>query len=155
MDSEVEIIPFEPRYREDFKRLNVEWLEKYFLVEPIDEEVLSNPETRILAPGGRILLARYEGEIVGTCALIQDGPGRFELSKMAVTPRRQGLKIGLRLLRAAIAEAKSLGARELFLESNSILKTAIALYEANGFVHTPRPVPSHYQRADVYMVYQG
>ena len=155
MDAEVEIIPFEPRYREDFKRLNVEWLEKYFLVEPIDEDVLSHPEARILEPGGRILLARYQGEIVGTCALIQDAPGRFELSKMAVTHRYQGLKIGLRLLRAAIAESKALGARELFLESNSILKTAISLYESNGFVHMPRPTASHYQRADVYMVYKG
>ena len=56
-----------------------------FRVEPIDEEVLSRP-ARDTARGGAILLARYRGAIVGTCALLSAGGRRFELSKMAVTP---------------------------------------------------------------------
>jgi putative acetyltransferase len=47
------------------------------------------------------------------------------------------------------------GARELFLESNSKLTPAITLYQSAGFVHAPRPEPSHYERSDVYMVYAG
>jgi DNA-binding MarR family transcriptional regulator/GNAT superfamily N-acetyltransferase len=150
----VEVIPFEPRYRDDFKRLNVEWLEKYFYVEAIDHEVLSQPERSILEPGGAIFLARLGGEIVGTCALIRSGEG-FELSKMAVTERYQGLRIGHRLLETAIGAFRATGARRLFLESNSKLKAAIRLYELNGFEHAPRPESSHYQRADVYMVYRA
>ncbi|MHB8815635.1 MAG: bifunctional helix-turn-helix transcriptional regulator/GNAT family N-acetyltransferase [Steroidobacteraceae bacterium] len=152
--SAVEIVPFERRYAADFKRLNVEWLEKYFRVEPIDEEVLSKP-ARILRDGGAIFLARYRGAIVGTCALLDAGDGRFELSKMAVTAGHQGLGIGRRLIEAVIAEYLSRGARELFLESNSKLTPAITLYESSGFVHAPRPAPSHYERSDVYMVYVG
>ena len=149
----VEVIPFEPRYRDDFKRLNVEWLEKFFYVEAIDHEVLSQPERTILAPGGFIFLARLDGEIVGTSALIRAGDS-FELSKMAVTERYQGLRIGHRLLRAAIGAFEKTGARTLFLESNSKLRSAIQLYERNGFEHVPRPEASHDQRADVYMVYR-
>jgi putative acetyltransferase len=48
-----------------------------------------------------------------------------------------------------------MGGKELFLESSSKLKPALRLYEANGFRHAPRPVASHYQRSDVYMVWQG
>lgn len=151
--GEVEVIPFEPRYRDDFKRLNVEWLEKHFYVEAIDNEVLSQPERVILAPGGHIFLARLGDEIVGTCALIKVGNG-FELSKMAVTERYQGLRIGHRLLETAIAAFRASGAERLFLESNSRLKAAIRLYERNGFEHAERPEPSHYVRADVYMVYR-
>jgi GNAT superfamily N-acetyltransferase len=155
-DETVEIVPFEPRYREDFKRLNVEWLEKYFYVEAIDHEVLSRPEEAILKPGGFIFLARYNGEIVGTCALIKTGRGRMELSKMAVTERYQGLGIGRRLLATAIAQFRKSGTKHLFLESSSKLKRALKLYETNGFRHAPRPRSvSHYQRADVYMVYRG
>ncbi len=153
----VEIVPFESQYRDDFKRLNVEWLEKYFYVEAIDDQVLSNPETAILEAGGQILLARLRGEgtIVGTCALIKAGRGRFELSKMAVSARYQGLGIGKKLLRAALARFRQLGARQLFLESHHKLKTAVAMYEAHGFVHAPRPKgPRHYQRSDVYMIYR-
>lgn len=150
----VEVIPFERRYAADFKRLNIEWLEKYFRVEPIDEEVLSQP-ARLLRNGGAIFLARYRGAIVGTCSLLNAGDGRFELSKMAVTAGHQGLGIGRKLLEAAIADYLSRGARELFLESNSKLTPAITLYESAGFVHAPRPAPSHYERSDVYMVYVG
>jgi DNA-binding MarR family transcriptional regulator/GNAT superfamily N-acetyltransferase len=150
----VAIIPFESRHGADFKRLNVEWLEKYFTVEPIDEKVLSHPEAAILRPGGRIFLARFKREIVGTAALIKAGRGRYELSKMAVTERYQGLHIGQRLLTAAIAEFHRMKGRELFLESNSALTPALRLYAANGFVHAPRPDgSSHYKRSDVYMVY--
>ena len=150
----VAIIPFEPRYAADFKRLNVEWLEKYFRVEPIDEEVLSKP-ARLLRDGGAIFLARYRGAVVGTCALLHAGDGRYELSKMAVTAGHQGLGIGRKLIEAVIADYRSRGARELFLESNSRLTPAITLYESAGFVHAPRPEPSHYERSDVYMVYAG
>lgn len=150
----VEIVPFERRYAADFRRLNVEWLEKYFRVEPIDEEVLSRP-LRIVSEGGAIFLARHRGAIVGTGALLNAGNGRYELSKMAVTSGHRGLGIGRKLIAALIAEYRSRGARELFLESNSRLTPAITLYESAGFVHASRPEPSHYERSDVYMVYVG
>jgi ribosomal protein S18 acetylase RimI-like enzyme len=149
-----EIVPFESRYREDFGRLNLEWLRRYFRVEPIDEQVLSSPEA-ILRDGGAILFARLDGRIVGTCALIRHG-GDWELSKMAVTADCQGSGIGRRLLEAAIAEFRARDGGTLYLETNSILAPAIRLYESAGFVHAPRPGgPSPYERADVYMTYRG
>lgn len=150
----VDIIPFERRYAGDFKRLNVEWLEKYFRVEPIDEQVLSRPG-ELLRRGGAIFLARHRGAIVGTCALLDAGDGRFELSKMAVTGSHQGLGIGRKLVQAVVSEYLARGGRELFLESNSKLTPAITLYETAGFAHASRPGPSHYERGDVYMVYVG
>lgn len=150
----VQIIPFERRYAADFKRLNVEWLEKYFHVEPIDEQVLSRP-LELLRRGGAIFLARHRRAIVGTCALLDAGDGRFELSKMAVTGSHQGLGIGRKLVQAVVSEYLARGGRELFLESNSKLTPAIALYETAGFAHASRTAPSHYGRSDVYMVYVG
>ena len=153
--DDIEIIDFEPHYAGDFKRLNVEWLEKYFAVEPIDEHMLSDPAGLIVEPGGAILLACAGHEIVGTCALIKAGDERYELSKMAVTERFQGRRIGRQLLVATIARFRDLGGRELFLESNSVLTPALTLYESAGFVHAPRPGgPAHYVRGNVYMVYR-
>lgn len=150
----VEIIPFERRYASDFKRLNLEWLEKYFRVEPIDEQVLSKPQN-ILRKGGAIFLARRGNEIIGSCALLNKGHGRFELSKMSVTGNCQGLGIGRKLLAAAIESFVKRGAGELFLETNSVLTRAIALYESVGFIHARHPTASAYERSDVYMVYSG
>ena len=45
--------------------------------------------------------------------------------------------------------------RTLVLESNSRLQTALRLYEKAGFVMQPSVRPgSHYERADVYMIYK-
>jgi len=151
----IEIVPFEARYASDFKDLNLEWLRKYFLVEPIDEEVLGRPDL-IISNGGAIFLARTQARIVGTAALIKSDARRYELSKMAVTPawQRQGIS---RLLLSAVIEAfAATGGGELFLESSSTLTPALTLYEWAGFVHAPRPAgPVHYDRSDVYMVYRG
>lgn len=153
--SEVAIIPFASEYAHDFKTLNLEWLTRYFEVEPIDHEVLSAPH-RILASGGWILLARSGADIVGTAALLPAGLGRFELSKMAVTRARQGTGIGRALLMAIIAVYRQWGGQELFLESNRRLVPALTLYRSVGFVECARPEgPTHYERADIYMRYEG
>ena len=55
---------------------------------------------------------------------------------------------------AALARFEALGGKSLFLESDSSLLPALALYESAGFRHEPRKSPSDYERADVYMVYR-
>ena len=150
----VDIVPFDRAYRDDFRRLNVEWLEKYFEVEGVDERILTNPEAHIIDNGGFILFARAGSETIGTVALIKAGDDRFELSKMAVTEAYQGRGIGRKLAEAAIGQFIHAGARELYLESNSRLTPALTLYESLGFVHEELPVETYYERADVYMVYR-
>ena len=153
--GELRIVPFAPALREHFYRLNEAWLRKYFHVEEIDHRVLSNPEGEILEGGGTILFAVLGEEVVGTCALMPEADGAFELTKMAVEERRQGLGIGRALLAAAIGEFRRRDGRRLFLETNSKLAPAVRLYESVGFEHQPSIKPdSHYDRANVYMVWR-
>lgn len=151
----VEIIDYSPELAPQFRALNVEWLEKYFAVEPVDRPVLDDPEGNIIAGGGSILFARVDGDIVGTVALKHHGDGVYELTKMAVTERRQGAGIGRSLLCACLDRFAEAAGSRLFLESHSSLAPALHLYESAGFRHTPRAAPSDYRRADVYMVYEG
>ena len=79
----------------------------------------------------------------------------FELTKMGVDETFRGLGAGKRLLGACIAEFHRRGGQTLFLESNSRLQTALRMYEKAGFVMQPTIRPgSHYERADVYMIYR-
>ena len=152
----IRIVEYAPRWRDDFARLNLEWLQRWFEVEPIDREVLSNPEVHILAGGGRVLFA-VDGDdrAVGTVALRHEGGGVYELTKMAVEPVLRGTGVGRQLMLGALTAFRAAGGRELFLESSSKLAPALALYESVGFVHHPAPRPgSHYGRADVYMVWE-
>ena len=74
----------------------------------------------------------------------------YELAKMAVSPRAQGKKIGYLLGKAIIQKAKDLGAKNLYLESNTILTPPINLYHKLGF----RKIEGHYtpyQRSNIQM----
>lgn len=152
----VEIHPFRPEWASHFDRINTEWLERWFAVEPVDRTMLSDPKAHVIDRGGAILFAVLDGEVIGTCALLKESDGVYELSKMAVETGFRGLGAGRKLVEAAIAEYERLGGTTLFLESNRRLAPALMLYESVGFVHQPAPRPgSHYARADVYMLFDA
>jgi GNAT superfamily N-acetyltransferase len=147
---EIAIIQYEQQYAADFKRLNLEWLDKYSLTEAPDLKVLNDPEKEILAPGGCIFLAKAGDEIVGSCALIAEEQDEYELAKMAVVPAFQGKGISKMLLEKCLDEAAIKKAKRIFLLSNSQLNTAVILYEKYGFRHIP-VTGSHYVTADIMM----
>lgn len=151
-DDDLLIVTFDPAFREEFKRLNVAWLTRYFKVEPIDERVLGDPEAEILASGGEILFALMNGEVVGTVALKFEQDGEFELTKMAVDERVQGRGYGKRLLDAACSLARARGARRVILYSQRSLKAAISMYFKYGFVELPLTgKDTRYARCDIKM----
>ncbi|GAB4233858.1 MAG: hypothetical protein Tsb0034_07280 [Ekhidna sp.] len=146
----VEIVDFNPSFKEAFKQLNYEWISKYFEVEETDREMLEDPEGHIIDKGGAILIALMEEEPIGTCALIKMEGSKYELAKMAVSPKAQRQKIGLRLGEATIKKARELKADALFLETNSVLKPAINLYKKLGFAEITG-TESPYNRCNVQM----
>ena len=152
MDANIiEIIPFEEKYATDFYNLNVEWLEKYFYVERYDQKVLSNPKKYVIEPGGFIFFAKYNNAIVGVVALINQNTF-FELSKMAVSPKYQGLKIGQKLIHFCIEFAKSKNWKNITLYSHRKLVPAINLYRKIGFKEVELEKDVHYERANIKML---
>lgn len=151
MTDAVRIVSWEPRHRDAFRALNLEWIEQHFVVEAADRLVLDDPEGTILADGGHILMAERGGAIIGCCALIRIDDDAFELAKMAVAPAARGQGIGAVLGRAAIERARSAGARRVELVTNSSLAPALHVYRKLGFVQVPVG-RSEYTRADVRMI---
>ncbi len=149
--SAITVVPFRPGYAADFRRLNLDWIERLFKVEAPDLKVLDNPERAIIAPGGMIFFALEGDAVVGTVAMIRVAPDRCELAKMGVATTHQRRGIGELLGSAGTAWAREQGFRCAFLETNSKLDNAIRLYERLGFRHAPWPHPSDYARGDVYM----
>lgn len=147
----MKIIPFEPQYAVNFKALNIEWLEKFFWVEPHDEEVLGKPQQYIIDPGGSIFFVEDKGEIVGTVALMKMEEGVFELTKMAITPAAQGKKLGQKLLSYAIDFAREKGWSKLIIYSNRKLVNAIYIYRKAGFQEIPIGENNPYSRGDIKM----
>ncbi len=120
--------------RHAFRDLNLAWIERYFTVESEDRAQLEDPQTHILDKGGAILIAELEGDVIGTVGLVpgHDG-GTLELIKMSAHPDVQGQGVGKALMQAAIDKARDMGAEQIWLETNTKLAAALALYRKAGF----------------------
>lgn len=148
--KEIIVVNYETKYKADFKKLNEEWLKKYFSVEPGDEKILSSPE-EIIRNGGEIFFALFKNEIAGTCALIKIDKDSFELAKMAVTPKYQGRQIGKKLALTGIGFAASKRAKTIYLETSNKLTAALNLYKKLGFEQIPNDHPERYKRLTIKM----
>lgn len=148
-----EIVTYDPKYKKSFKELNIEWISAYFEIEPADVKALDHCEEYIINKGGEIFSAILNEEVLGVCALIKSNDNYFdyELAKMAVSPKAQGMGIGFLLAETAIKWASEKGASKIYLESNTKLQPAIKLYEKLGFKEVTG-IPSPYSRVDIQML---
>jgi ribosomal protein S18 acetylase RimI-like enzyme/DNA-binding transcriptional ArsR family regulator len=145
------IADYRPAYKKHFRALNEEWLLSGYEMEPADARLLGDPNGQIIRKGGHILFALLDGQVVGTCALVRYPHGLLELCKMAVMAPRRGRGIGGELAQAAIARARALQVRTLFLQTSPRATQALRFYRRHGFRRArsfPLPRPA-YARASV------
>ncbi len=152
LEMPVYIVPFAAELAIYFRDLNLAWIARFFRIEPHDLEQLESPKTEIMETGGQVFFALIGEQVVGTAAMVRDANGNFELAKMAVDPAFQGRQIGKRLGEATLAFARKRGAKQVWLESNRRLHTALNLYQSLGFREIPL-TDTPYARADIKMVF--
>jgi GNAT superfamily N-acetyltransferase len=145
----IEVIGYQAEHQPWFERLNRDWIEKYFWMEPIDFDVLQHPDEHIIKKGGAIFMGTFAKEIAGTAAVKFVEPGVYEFTKMAVDEKFQGKKIGKAIAEVAIKWSRDAGAKKIILYSNTKLEAAIAMYRKLGFRTIPLDGP--YQRSDIKM----
>ena len=74
----------------------------------------------------------------------------FELAKLAVDKKFQGLKLSHKLMEACIEFAKKNKANKIFLMSSTKLNIALNLYKKYNFLEVPLD-ETDYERADIQM----
>jgi putative acetyltransferase len=105
---------------------------------------ITDIETHYLDRGGVFeVIENDEGTIVGTVGLYPLDERTVELRKMYFAPDIRGRGLGKKLLQEMIEKARNLGYLSIYLETASVLKQAVHLYEKAGFTpvidkHTPR-----------------
>ena len=151
----VTVRPFRPEDQAVFERLNLDWIEQHFVVEASDRVQLGDPQTHIIDPGGAVLMAEADGEVVGTVGLVaQQGRDTVELVKMAVRADARGQGVGGALMQAAIDTASGMGASRVWLETNTVLGQAVRLYQKFGFrvLADDECVQTPYERCNCQML---
>ncbi len=146
----MEIVDFRPEHAGAFRVLNEAWISRHFTLEAKDREVLGDPQGQILAKGGKVFMALQDGEAVGCVALLKLPDGGYEVAKMTVSEALRGSGLGRRLMQRCIDAATADGAPRLYLETNSALAPALALYRAMGFRELAKQ-ETEYARCDVWM----
>ncbi|WP_047245685.1 GNAT family N-acetyltransferase [Maribacter thermophilus] len=147
----LKIISYEPKYAKAFRDLNLSWLNKYFEVENKDTELLNNCQENIIDKGGYIFIAIIKEVPVGCYALIKKNETSYELGKMAVSEKHQGLKIGQKMLATAIDFAKQKNCKKIELYSSTKLGPALHIYKKFGFKEIKLEAHLPYVRSDIKM----
>ncbi len=101
---------------------------------------LDDIERRYLRAGGTLrVITTASGTVVGCGGLLPISAEEIELRKMYLRPEFRGRGLGRLLLDQLVDYAKQLPASRITLETAAVLKEAIGLYSAYGFVRTETP----------------
>jgi len=144
-----EVLRYREELRSAFERLNREWIEAYFVLEPADREILGDPRRKILDPGGQVFFVLEGGDVQGTCAVLRHSAEECEIAKMAVAPAARGRGYGDLLMEASLAFAREIQSHRVVIVSNTVLEPAIRLYRKHGFVEVPLASDGRYRRANI------
>ena len=112
-------------------------LEEYGLPwqpELADRDVIE-VESAYLDMGGEFWVVEYEAIIVGTAAYqpIARGNNAVEIRKMYLLPEVRGQGLGVYLLKQLEKAIAMNDYQEIWIETATILKEAVRLYECNGY----------------------
>jgi putative acetyltransferase len=118
-------------------------------VDGIDRD-LSDIESNYIKRGGLFeIIEDSEGNLLGTVGLYPIDEKTVELRKMYFVKDFRGKGFGKKTLKRMIEKAGELGFKKIYLETASVLKVAIGLYEKFGFqsvvdLHSPRCDKAYY-----------
>ena len=133
----IQIQPFENQDTNQIVELILNIQQNEFQV-PItinEQQDLLNIASFYQQENGNFWVAKHEGNLVGTIALIDCGEGIGTIRKMFVKKEFRGKEFGIaqRLLDILLATAKEAKMTDVYLGTIERLQAAIRFYERNGF----------------------
>jgi ribosomal protein S18 acetylase RimI-like enzyme len=107
-------------------------IDSYFDPKAYEAELASLPGY-YAPPGGALLVAETDGQVIGCVALKRLGDERCEMKRLFVDPAAHGTGAGQALARAIIKRGRELGYSKMMLDTGPKQVEAQALYRKLGF----------------------
>lgn len=121
----------------DLFREYADWLKVDYCLKEFEAELAGLPGA-YAPPAGGLWLARVDGAPAGVVGLWPLGDCACEVKRLWVRPACRGVKLGRRLMTAALAGAREAGHQRVVLETLDFMTAAQALYADLGFRAVPR-----------------
>jgi len=146
----MKVIPYDPKYKEDFIEMNRAWISEMFVIEEEDIRELENIEPYI-DNGGQIFFALDENDAVMACCMIAPREdGDWEIMKFAAKGMYTGTGAGSACLKACIDYARERQIPKIIIVSNRKCVQAVHLYRKFGFTEIPVDKERFpFERADI------
>ncbi|MGA9966232.1 MAG: GNAT family N-acetyltransferase [Terriglobales bacterium] len=109
------------------------------------EQELAGLPGHYAPPGGRLLLAEYDGQLAGCVALHKWEDGVCEMKRLYLRPSFRGKGLGRSIAEKIIAEARGIGYQRMRLDTiEPLMKDAVEMYRKLGFreiaPYRPNPI---------------
>lgn len=130
------IIEYDKKYKNEFIRLNTEWLNRFFMVEPVDQDMMDRVE-ELIENGAMVYFAIENDKVLATCMAMPIKENHWEICKLAAQNQYTGTGAGSAVFKASMDYAIKKGAEKLSLISCRSLSPAIHIYEKFGFKEVP------------------
>jgi putative acetyltransferase len=132
------IRPWQPGDRQPAADLIASVLAEYQLTcdpDCADRDVLQ-VEAAYWSTGGEFWVVEHDGTLVGTAGFypIARGENAVEIRKMYLLPSARGQGLGRFLLTFLETIIRQKGFQQIWIETASVLKEAVHLYERNGYL---------------------
>lgn len=134
----MKVVPYSPKYKQDFIDLNVAWIADMFVLEPEDERELGNIDGYLEAGGEIFFALDDDGSVLACCLVAPREDGDWEIMKFAARGMTSGKGAGSACLEACIEYAHDVkGVNRIIIVTNHKCERAIHLYRKFGFVDMP------------------
>lgn len=130
------IIPYDKAYRDDFIRLNTQWLKRFYMIEPFDQHTMDHVD-ELVENGAMVYFAVENGIVLATCMTMPLSDDVWEMCKFAAVNQYTGTGAGTAVFQACMTYAIAHGAKTLSLISCRALHHAIHIYQKLGFREVP------------------
>lgn len=130
------IVKYDKKYCEEFIRLNLEWIDRYYEIEPSDRKMLKSIDEYI-QKGAMIYFAVEDEQVLATCMIEPHEDNVWEICKLAAAEQYTGKGAGSAVFEACLNYAIEHGAKKIELVTGSILKPALHIYKKFNFQEVP------------------
>ena len=133
----MKVVPYDPKYKNEFVAMNKAWIEELFVLEPEDVAILENVQALIDKGGEIFFTLDDDGKVLACCMLETRSDVAWEIAKFNAKNSVQNKGAGTLCFKSCLDCAKEKNIPELLIVSNTKCAAGIHLYKKFGFEEIP------------------